>query len=96
MLAQSIKTKVRGEILVHRWGPGARIYFGAVTSFVFSFVNMVAIIELDVRFRPYKLCLTFHKCISFVMSMVDHATSRNGLNRIFLFLLQHNPQYYFC
>ena len=87
---------MRSEILVHRWGPGTRIYFGAVTSFVFSFLNMVAIIELDVRFRPYKLCLTFHKCISFLMSMVDHATSRNGLVRIFLFALLHNRHHYLC
>ena len=39
MLAQSIKTYVRSEILVHRWGPGTRIYFG---TFIVSSVALAS------------------------------------------------------
>ena len=58
------------------------------------FLIMVPI-EFDERFSPYKLhALSFHKCVSFQLSIVDHATSRNGLDLILLFVSLHNARYY--
>ena len=56
-------------------------------------LNMTTIeVDVDVLIN-YQHAMDFHKCISFYVSMVDHTTSRNSLDRILL-VLPHNPRYY--
>ena len=70
---------MRSEILVHRWGPGTRIYFG---TFIVSSValassqygsNYRAWLKIQ-ALKNYQHAIDFHKCIFFPESIVDRAT----------------------
>ena len=79
------------------WAPRAGIYFGAVlVSSVAQATSHYRNKMQDSVLINHQHAIDFHRCISFHVGIVDHANSRNGLDQIFLFVLLHIADYYFC
>ena len=97
MLAQSVKAWARTQILVHSMGAQSkdllrRCLVSSVAQASSHYRNKM---QNSVLIN-HQHAIDFHRCISFHVGIGNHATSRNGLDRIFLFVLLHISDYYFC